>query len=102
RALEKFKIDLPDDFLKRWLQASNENIPAEQIEKEYDDFAKNLRLTLLENKLLKESGEEVKSEDIIALAKEKIAAQFRMYSPNMPLPEEQLNEYAVNFLQDRE
>lgn len=102
RALEKFKIDLPDDFLKRWLQASNDNIPAEQIEKEYDDFAKNLRLTLLENKLLKESGEEVKSEDIIALAKEKIAAQFRMYSPNMPLPEEQLNEYAVNFLQDRE
>ncbi|QEC52878.1 trigger factor [Anseongella ginsenosidimutans] len=101
-ALEKFKIELPDDFLQRWLKATNENIPDEQIEKEYPDFAKNLRLTLLENKILKESGVEVKSEDIIALAKEKIAAQFRMYSANMPLTDEQLSEYAVNFLQDRE
>lgn len=101
-ALEKFDIQLPDDFLKRWLKSTNENIPEEQIESEYADFAKNLRLTLLENKLMNESGAEVKSEDIIELAKEKIAAQFKMYSPNMPLPEDQLSQYAVNFLQDRE
>ncbi|HYH56484.1 MAG TPA: trigger factor [Anseongella sp.] len=101
-ALEKFRIDLPDEFLKRWLKSTNENIPEEQIESEYADFARNLRLTLLENKLLKDSGIEIKSEDIIALAKQKIDAQFRMYSPNAPLSDEQLSEYAVNFLRDRE
>lgn len=101
-ALEKFNIELPDEFLKRWLKSTNENIPEEQIENEYADFSRNLRLTLLENKLLKDSGIEIKTEDIIALAKEKIAAQFMMYSPGAPLNDEQLSEYAVNFLRDRE
>lgn len=101
-ALDKFKIELPDDFLKRWLKSTNEQVPEEQIEQEYPDFARNLRLTLLENKLLKQNGLEITSEEVIALARQKIAAQFAMYSPGNMLSDEQLSEYAVNYLQDRE
>src|SRR3546814_14045269 len=56
-ALDKFKIDLPDDFLQRWLEATNENVSADKIEKEYPDFARNMRLTLLEKKRTEERRE---------------------------------------------
>ncbi len=57
--------DLPDAFLKRWLLTSNEEASAEDIEKEYDAFAENLRWTLVRNRLadrfeVKITEEEVK------------------------------------------
>ena len=46
--VEKIKLDLPDEFLKRWLKVSNENkLSDEQIAEQYDDFAKNLKWTLM-------------------------------------------------------
>ncbi len=100
--LSKIKLSLPDDFLKRWLQSSQEKpITNEQIEAEYPAFAKNLKWTLIENKIMKSQNMEFKQDEVIELAKKKIDAQFRMYSPS-PLPEDQLMEYTINFLQDRE
>lgn len=101
KMIEKSKIDLPDDFLKRWLKTSNEQTSEEQIEQEYPDFAKSLRVTLIENKLLKENNIEIGSEEIIETAKQRIAAQFSMYSPT-PLPDEQLNQYVMSTLQDKD
>ena len=100
--LGKMNLSLPDDFLKRWLQSSQEQpISQEQLEAEYPNFAKNLKWTLIENKVMRDQNFEFKQEEVIDLAKKKIDAQFRMYSPS-PLPEEQLMEYTINFLQDRE
>lgn len=100
--VEKFSMDLPDAFLKRWLKTVNEDkITDEQIAEQYDDFAKNLRWTLIENKIVTDNNLEIKSEEVVEMAKKRIDAQFRMYSPTA-LTEEQLQEYAVNFLQDRE
>jgi trigger factor len=99
--LDKVKLDLPDDFLKRWLKETNQNITAEELENGYDDFAKNLKWTLIENKIIKENQIEIKYEDVLASAKQKLDAQFRMYSPQ-PLPEEQLTQYTVQFLQNKE
>ncbi len=100
--LDKFNFELPNEFLKRWLKVTNEEkLSAEQIAEQYDDFAKNLKWTLIENRIMKDNAIELKSEDVVELAKKRIEAQFKMYSPQ-PLTEEQLNEYAVNFLQNRE
>lgn len=100
--INKANFELPDEFLKRWLKVANEDkITDEQIAEQYSDFAKNLKWTLIENKIAKDNAIEIKSEDVIDLAKKRIDAQFRMYSPQ-PLTEDQLNQYAVNFLQNRE
>lgn len=100
--LAKMNLTLPDAFLKRWLQtAQKEPISDEQLEAQYPDFAKNLKWTLIENKIMKNENMEFKQEEVIELAKKKIDAQFRMYSP-APLPEDQLLQYTINFLQDRE
>ena len=99
--LEKVKLELPDDFLKRWLKETNQNITAEELESGYGDFARNLKWTLIENKIIKENQIEIKYEDVLASAKQKLDAQFRMYSPQA-LPEEQLTQYTVQFLQNKE
>ena len=99
--LEKVKLELPDEFLKRWLKETNESISAEELESGYGDFAKNLKWTLIENKVIKENKIEIKYEDVLASAKQKIDAQFRMYSPQA-LPEEQLTQYTIQFLQNKE
>jgi trigger factor len=100
--VDKFKINLPDEFLKRWLKLSNENkLSDQQIAEQYDDFAKNLKWTLMENRIMKDNAIEIQSQEVVDLAKKRIDAQFKMYSPQ-PLTEEQLEQYAMNFLQNRE
>ncbi|KAA8483839.1 trigger factor [Arcticibacter tournemirensis] len=99
--LQKFNLELPDEFLKRWLKATNQNITEEELENGYSDFARNLRWTLIENKLMKENSLEVKYEDVFEAAKQRLDAQFRMYSPQA-LPEDQLAQYTVQFLQNKE
>jgi trigger factor len=98
---EKVKFELPDEFLKRWLKATNQNLADEELEKGYTDFAKNLKWTLIENKIIKENSIEIKYEDIFETAKKRLDGQFKMYSPQ-PLSEEQLGQYTVQFLQDKE
>jgi len=99
--LVKHNFELPDEFLRRWLKATNEKLTDEELAEGYDDFAKNLKWTLIENKIIKDNSIEIKYEDVVQAAKAKLDAQFRMYSPS-PLPEDQLAQYAVQFLQDKE
>jgi trigger factor len=99
--LNKTQMQLPDEFLKRWLKASNEKLSDEDLVKDYDDFARNLKWTLIENKVIKDKGLQIKYEEVFATAKKRLEAQFRMYSP-APVSEEQLGQYTVQFLHNKE
>jgi len=100
-SIEKAKFDLPDEFLKRWLKATNEKLTDEELTGGYNDFAQNLKWTLLENKIIKDNKIEIKYEEVFAAAKQRLDAQFRMYSPQ-PIADEQLAQYTVQFLQNKE
>ncbi|MCJ8210914.1 trigger factor [Mucilaginibacter sp. RS28] len=100
-SLEKIKFELPDEFLKRWLKATNEKLTDEELAGGYDDFAKNLKWTLITNKVMTNQDLKVEYKDVFEQAKRQLDAQFRMYSPQ-PLPEEQLGQYTVQFLQNKE
>jgi len=100
-SLEKAKFELPDEFLKRWLKATNEKLSDEELTGGYKDFAQNLKWTLLENKIIKDNKIEIKYDEVFAAAKQRLDAQFRMYSPQ-PLSEEQLGQYTVQYLQNKE
>jgi len=99
--LDKIHFELPDEFLKRWLKATNEKLSEEELQGGYDDFAKNLKWTLIGNKVVRDNDIKIEYNEVLDLAKARIDAQFRMYSPQ-PIAEEQLNQYAVQFLQDKE
>ncbi|MET3979477.1 trigger factor [Mucilaginibacter sp. UYP25] len=100
-SIGKVDFELPDAFLKRWLKATNEKLTGEELEGGYNDFAKNLKWTLIENKLMKENNIDIKYEEVFEFAKGSLDQQFRMYSPQA-LTDEQLGQYTVQYLQNKE
>ncbi|MBK9565108.1 MAG: hypothetical protein IPO37_08000 [Saprospiraceae bacterium] len=58
------QIDLPEEFLKKYLKASNENVNDEILEKEFDAFAKNMQWSLQKSSLANRFDIEVSEEDI--------------------------------------
>lgn len=101
KLIESVKMELPDAFLRKWLKATNEKLTEEELAEGYDDFAKNLKWTLIENKLIKDNNIEIKYEDVFQTAKQRLDAQFRMYSPT-PMPEDQLAQYTATFLKEKD
>ncbi|SMC47586.1 trigger factor [Pedobacter africanus] len=101
KLIESVKMDLPDEFLRKWLKATNEKLTDEELAEGYDDFAKNLKWTLIENKLIKDNNIEIKYEDVFQTAKQRLDTQFRMYSPS-PMPEDQLAQYTATFLKEKD
>ena len=100
--IKKVKLDLPDEFLKRWLVASNENgLTMEQVELEYSQYSDSLKWQLIENKIIKENDLEVKNEDVIAHAKELIIRNFTQYGQPAP-DDDKLNEISMKVLENEE
>ncbi len=82
--IEKLDIALPDAFLKRWLLDSNQDkISAEQIEEQYDSYARTFRWQLIEGKLQEKHGDQliVQEEEI----RGRIAAYFQSYQGGMEM-----------------
>ncbi|WP_410219594.1 trigger factor [Pedobacter sp.] len=98
---EQTKMQLPDEFLRKWLKATNEKLSDAELAEGYNDFAKNLKWTLIENKIVKDNDIKIEYKDVFETAKQRLDAQFRMYSPQA-LPEDQLAQYTTNFLQEKE
>lgn len=99
--LNKTKMELPKDFLSRWLLATNKELTAEQVEKDWEHFDKDLRWQLIKDKIVKENELKVEEEEVREFAKEVAAAQFRQYGM-FDLPEEYLNNYADQIFQKEE
>lgn len=100
--MEKVDVQFPELFLKKWLKATNPNIADEELEEGFADFVNNLKWTILENRLVTANTLEVKYDEVISLAKERIYAQIKMYNINEEPTDEQLNQFAIQMLQDRE
>ncbi len=100
--LDKLKLSLPDGFLKRWIAASNEKpITPEQIEAEYDEYAKGLKWQLIENKIIQDNDIKVSHEEVIEHTKGLLKQQ--MASMGMPTDnEDELGETANRVLQNQD
>ncbi|RAJ85998.1 trigger factor [Chitinophaga dinghuensis] len=70
-------IELPKDFLKRWLQVGGEKPKsAEEAEKEYPGFDHQLRWTLISDKLIRDNKLEVSFEELKENAKQKVLGYY--------------------------
>lgn len=78
--MENVDFPLPDDFLKRWIVLSNEQpITSEQLEKDYPDFAKSLRWSLIQRKLVREQTLDVTEEEVIEKVRMNVIQQLYGY-----------------------
>ena len=95
--IEHMKIQMPDAFLKRWIQMNNENpLTEEQLEKEYPSYADSMRWQLLQQAVMKDADMRVTGEELEEEAKKVIGAQYAQYG--MPLEGEMLDNFAKNAL----
>jgi len=78
-------VDLPDEFLRRWLNETNEKHTPEQIEEDFPKFKENLIWTLVKSKLSKANEIEVKPEEIQEQLVKTVKGYFGgQISPNDP------------------
>ncbi|MBN2349274.1 MAG: trigger factor [Bacteroidales bacterium] len=100
--LKKFKKELPVEFLKRWIKATNkENITDEQLTEEFPHFEKDLKWQLIKDKIAHDNEISVNEEELVAFAKEFAMMQFRQYGL-YDVPEENLVNYARELLKKDE
>lgn len=100
--IEKAAVALPDAFMKRWIIAANDGkFTKEDVEKEYDLFAKDFRWNIIRTQIMKDQNLKITKDDITKQAKEFAAYQFAMYGMNN-VPEEHLAKYAEQILGDRQ
>jgi trigger factor len=101
-ALKKAQLPLPDDFLKRWLLYANEGkITKEQVDKDFDDFANDLRWQMIREYITNDEALQVTDDDIRDHARKMARYQFSMYGLHNA-PDEQINHYAESILKNEQ
>ncbi|MEO5648745.1 MAG: trigger factor [Ginsengibacter sp.] len=70
-------IQLPDAFLRRWLEMGGEKRkPLEEVEAEYPTFANQLKWTLISDKIINENNLQVSEEELRKSMEEEIMRYF--------------------------
>lgn len=92
------EIQVPTEFFKKWLVRANEGkLTAEKVEEHYSDYEKELKWSLIRNKVVEDAGLKVSNEEIVNRTLDKMMGQFNM--PNMPDEmRESMRSYVDSFL----
>lgn len=93
------KVAFPEDFLKRWVLATNEKMTQEELDKDFPKMLDELKWHLAKDQLMKEYNINVEKEEVEAFAKEIAKMQFMQYGL-MHVEEEYLTNYANEFLKN--
>jgi trigger factor len=101
KIVEKLGLSLPEEFLKRWIIATNKDINDEQLNEEFPRFIKDLQWTLIKGKIAKENDLKVEEEQLKSAAKQQLLAQFSQYGMSY-IPDEYLDKYAEEMLSKEE
>lgn len=91
------KIAFPEDFLKRWVLATNEKMTQEELDKDFDKMLDELKWHLAKDQLMKEYNINVEKEEVEAFAKRIAQMQFMQYGL-MNVDDAMLSNYAQEML----
>jgi trigger factor len=85
--ISKSAIQLPEGFLKRWIIASQkEPTTMEQVENDFDNYARSLKWQLIQNSIFKNNNMKVEQEEAMNYTKSLLVNQYAQYG--MPTPED--------------
>ncbi len=95
--IKKAKIDLPVEFLKRWMVETNEQITEEQVAEDFEKYEDDFRWQLIKEHLLKQQDIKVSEEEALEAAKAMVLNQYMQYGMSN-VPEEYLENYAKEMM----
>ena len=91
--IKKAKIELPVEFLKRWMVDTNEQITQEQVEEDFEKYEDDFRWQLIKEYLLKQQDIKVSEEEALEAAKGMALNQYMQYGLSN-VPDDYLENYA--------
>ncbi|MDO5760077.1 MAG: trigger factor [Bacteroidota bacterium] len=102
------KMDLPVEFLKRWLVETSEGkLTMDAVEKDTDKYMNGVKWQLIEGKLIEDNKIEVKDEEIVNYYKTELLPNYFPSMPNMSEKEQEefeqrMDKIAKDMLNERE
>jgi trigger factor len=102
KLVEETTVDLPSDFLKRWIQVSNEKpISLEEIEAQFEGYEKGMKWQLIQGHIFKSNDIKVNQGDALEFTKQLLVNQYAQYG--IPAPEDkELTASAIQVLQNKD
>ena len=99
--IDKSKISLPDNFLKKWLNHNIEKkMDKDELDKQYDSYKKSFNWELVKEKIMDEEKIEITEDLILQESKYTLSMQFQQYG--MVKNDEELDKFANTLLQNKE
>ncbi|MBO7609761.1 MAG: trigger factor [Muribaculaceae bacterium] len=92
-------LELPDEFLKRYLLARNENGDEKKIEEDYPHTKSQLQWQLIKEKIAHNLEVKIDADDKMRLARFLAAQQFAQYGMSN-LPDDVIDNYARKLMED--
>lgn len=101
KLLAKFKFDLPEAFLKKWMMTATEKpMTAEEIEEQFPQMKDDMRWQIIENRVIRENDIKVEHEELLDFTKQIVMQQMAQYGQ---MPEGlDLDKIAHNVLGNQE
>ena len=91
--IKKAKIDLPVEFLKRWMVETNEQLTEEQVNEDFAKYEDDFRWQLIKEHLLKQQDIKVSEAEALEAAKGMALNQYMQYGISN-VPDDYLENYA--------
>jgi trigger factor len=91
--IKKAKIDLPVEFLKRWMVETNEQLSEEQVNEDFAKYEDDFRWQLIKEFLLKQQDIKVTEDEALEAAKGMALNQYMQYGM-ANVPDDYLENYA--------
>jgi trigger factor len=100
--IEEAKLELPEDFIKRWILDSPKNeLTPEEVERDFSKYADSFRWQFIENHIIKTNGVEVGPEEVKEHVAGYIRGQFASYGAFEP-DEEMVEKYTTDILKNKD
>ena len=100
--VDKIKLDLPDEFLMKWLVKSSEKpITMDQVKVDYPQYSKSLKWQLIENKVLEDNKVEINNDDLLEFTKSLVQKQMQQYG-QATADEKQILDISENILKNED
>ncbi len=94
-------VAFPEEFLKRWVLATNEKMTAEEVDKNFDEMLKDLKWYIIKDKIAKSSDLKIEAADIDAEARKMAKIQWAQYGM-LNVPEDILSNYVAEMKKQKE
>ena len=98
KVLKETKLEIPEKFYKKWILATNEGTTEEDLEKDFEHYIRDLKWTLIKNRIADDNESKVDYADAIDYTKKMYQAQFGGMELNEEM-DKSLETMANNYLQ---